>query len=100
MNFEPHRADRDALEVEEFYQKKGRGEFWVAVDDVTGEVVGTAGYYEIEDRHEERMEEGGRKSTKSVEIRKMYLAREARGKKLGRILLEVIFYTHAQIDTF
>lgn len=89
LNFEPQGADKDAIEVEEFYQKEGRGEFWVAEDDATGELVGTAAYYEVEDKGGGGMEEEEKGSAKSVEIRKMYLAREARGKKLGRTLLQV-----------
>lgn len=88
LEFEPEGADKDALEVEEFYQK---GEFWVVVDDVTGELVGTAGYYELDNKGRGEIEEEERtRSTKIVEIRKMYLASEARGKKLGRRLLQVL----------
>lgn len=57
--------DRDILQVEECYQD---GELWE-------KIVGTAGYYKIEEE--------------AVEIRKLYLLREARGKGLGRSLLQV-----------
>ena len=73
LSFEREGADRDAVCVEECYS--GIGEFWVVMDD-NGRMVGTAGYYEIEGKG-------------AVEIRKMYLLKEARGKGLGRKLLEV-----------
>ena len=76
LPFEPNGADRDAIEVEDFYLREERGEFWVVVDR-NGKLVGSGAYYEV----------GG--SEKAVEIRKMYLLPEARGKKLGRALLEV-----------
>ncbi len=79
LNFEPDGADCDALEVEVHYIRNKRGEFWVVVDDLTGELIGTAGYYELEVSHDEG----------AVEVRKMYLLPQARGKKLGRALLEV-----------
>lgn len=79
LDFEPEGADLDALQVEDHYLKDGRGEFWVVVDDISGKLIGTAGYYEVED-----------KDKRSVEIRKMYLLPEARGEKLGRALLQVI----------
>lgn len=75
LQFEPQRADRDAIEVEEHYQRNDRGEFWVITND-SNKVVGTGGYFEVN--------EPG-----CVEIRKMYLLPEVRGKKLGRAILEV-----------
>lgn len=84
LQFEPQRADRDALDVEEFYQRDDKGEFWVVIEDSTGELVGTGGYYEqVSATKDESC------SCKSVEIRKMYLAPSARGKQLGRTLLQV-----------
>lgn len=80
LNFEPQGADLDAVEVEEHYFEGGRGEFWVVVNEHT-KVVGTSGYYEVEDKDNEEL--------KCVEIRKMYLLPEARGKQLGRALLQV-----------
>ena len=76
LQFEPSGADRDAVEVEDCYLREGMGEFWVVVNR-SGKLVGSGGYYKI----------GA--SEKAVEIRKMYLLPEARGKKLGRALLEV-----------
>lgn len=79
LKFEPQGADLDAVEVEEHYE--GRGEFWVVVDELTGKLIGTSGYHEVEDK--------GNEELRCVEIRKMYLLPEARGKKLGRALLQV-----------
>ncbi len=73
LNWEPAGADRDVLEVEEFYQKTG-GEFWVV--ESGGKLVGTAAYYPVN------------RGNKAVEIRKMYLLGEVRGKGLGKFLLE------------
>lgn len=81
LNFEPQGADLDAIEVEAHYLKDGRGEFWVVIDEEAGKLIGTAGYYEMEDKDNEEL--------KCAEIRKMYLLPEARGKKLGRALLQV-----------
>lgn len=85
FDFEPHGADKDALEVEEFYHKEGRGEFWVAVDNVTRKLVGTAGWYELKNKHGRVREE----SKPRVEIRRLNLASEARGRKLGCRILQV-----------
>ena len=88
LDFEPQGADSDALEIENHYHKNNRGEFWVVVDEATSRVVGTAAYYELEEKSNgERKESNG--ESQFVEIRKMYLLPEARGKKLGRALLEV-----------
>ena len=75
LRFESEGADRDAIEVERFYHRDARGEFWVVLDE-GGKVVGSIGYHKLDDQQ-------------TVEIRKMYLLPEARGKKLGRKLLEV-----------
>lgn len=72
MGWEPAGADRDVLEVEQFYQATG-GEFWVI--EHQGRLVGTGAYYPI------------RRGENAVEIRKMYLLPEARGQGLGRFLL-------------
>ncbi len=73
LGWEPDGADRDVLEVEEFYLSKG-GEFWVI--EYQGEVVGTGAYYPIE------------RGENAVEIRKMYLLPKARGFGLGKYLLQ------------
>ncbi|MBD2082078.1 GNAT family N-acetyltransferase [Leptolyngbya sp. FACHB-17] len=69
---EPEGADRDVLEVENFYQKQN-GEFWVIERD--NKLVGTGAYYPIS------------RGQNAVEIRKMYLLPEARGVGLGKFLL-------------
>ncbi|NEQ39746.1 MAG: GNAT family N-acetyltransferase [Okeania sp. SIO3I5] len=73
LNWEPKGADRDVLEIEKFYQNIG-GEFWVI--EKPGKIVGTAAYYPIQ------------RGNKAVEIRKMYLLPEIRGKGLGKFLLK------------
>ncbi|MER3433983.1 MAG: GNAT family N-acetyltransferase [Leptolyngbya sp. ERB_1_1] len=69
---EPEGADRDVLEVEDFYQKKN-GEFWVI--ERQNKLVGTGAYYPIS------------RGQNAVEIRKMYLLSEVRGVGLGKFLL-------------
>jgi putative acetyltransferase len=73
LGWEPDGADRDVLEVEEYYLARG-GEFWVIEHE--GEIIGTSAYYPYPHRGE-----------KAVEIRKMYLSQKARGQGLGRHLL-------------
>lgn len=73
LSWEPLGADRDVLEVEQFYQKTG-GEFWVI--EQNDQVVGTGAYYPIS------------RGVKAAEIRKMYLLPTARGRGLGRFLLQ------------
>ena len=73
LSWEPSGADRDVLAVETFYTAVG-GEFWVI--EQQGQVVGTGAYYPVERGH------------KAVEIRKMYLSPTARGKGLGKFLLQ------------
>ena len=63
--------------VEEYYIKDNRGEFWV-VETHLGRVVGTSAFYK------------SNKGDESVEIRKMYLVPEMRGKGLGKALLNLI----------
>ena len=70
----PDSADKDAIEVEQYYFQKG-GDFWV-VENNQGKVVGSAAYYPIKKGHN------------AVEIRKMYILPEVRGKGLGRYLLQ------------
>ncbi|MFW6316563.1 MAG: GNAT family N-acetyltransferase [Cyanobacteriota bacterium] len=72
LDWDPIDTDRDVVEVETFYQQTG-GEFWLV--EAQGKVVGSAGYYPIS------------RGNKAVEIRKMYLLPEVRGKGLGQFLL-------------
>jgi putative acetyltransferase len=71
LGWEPLGADRDVLEVEQFYQN---GEFWVV--EQAGQVVGTAAYCPTH------------RGVRAVELRKMYLLATVRGKGLGRHLLQ------------
>jgi putative acetyltransferase len=73
LGWEPKGADRDVIEVEEFYQATG-GEFWVI--EQQGRVVGTSAYYPV------------KREDNAVEIRKMYLSSEVRRQGLGRFLLQ------------
>ena len=73
LGWEPLDADRDVLEVENFYLSTG-GEFWVI--EKQSQLVGTGGYYRVS------------RGEKAVEIRKMYLLPSARGLWLGRFLLQ------------
>lgn len=66
-------ADRDVIEIEECYLATG-GEFWVIEQHNT--IVGTGAYYPTS------------RGKNAVEIRKMYLLPIARGKGLGRYLLQ------------
>lgn len=72
LGCEPCGADLDVYEVEKYYQQTG-GEFWVVEQNT--KLVGTAGFYPIQ------------RGIKAVEIRKMYLLPEVRGKGLGKFLL-------------
>jgi putative acetyltransferase len=81
LAWEPEGADRDVLQVEACYLQIG-GEFWVVQQQ--DQIVGTAAYYPIE------------RGTNAVEIRKMYLLPEARGRGLGRFLLEQLEAAIAQ----
>lgn len=87
LEFEAQGADLDAIAVEDHYLKDARGEFWVVVDERSKKVVGSGAYYVID--HELKGERIKTKASAAVEIRKMYLLPEARGKKLGRTMLEV-----------
>ncbi len=66
-------ADLDVINVEECYLATG-GEFWIIEKQNT--IVGTSAYYPIV------------RGKNAVEIRKMYLLPIARGKGLGRYLLQ------------
>jgi len=73
LGWEPKGADKDVLQVEEFYLKTG-GEFWVI--EHQNQLVGTGAYYPI------------KRGKKAVEIRKMYLLSSVRGLGLGKYLLQ------------
>jgi putative acetyltransferase len=73
LPWQPTEADLDVLEIERYYTNR-QGEFWVV--ETEGKIIGTAAYYPIE------------RGENAVEIRKMYLLPEARGKGLGKYLLQ------------
>jgi putative acetyltransferase len=73
LGWEPKGADKDVLQVEEFYLETG-GEFWVI--EHQNQLVGTGAYYPI------------KRGKNSVEIRKMYLLSSVRGLGLGKYLLQ------------
>jgi putative acetyltransferase len=83
LGWEPTGADQDVLQVERAYQQVG-GKFWVV--EQAGEIVGTAAYHPIA------------RGTQAVEIRKMYLRPEVRGKGLGRLLLAQLETAIAEAD--
>ena len=73
LPWQPELADRDVVEIESAYLETG-GEFWVVEKNST--IVGTAAYQPIS------------RGQNAVEIRKMYLLPEVRGKGLGKYLLQ------------
>ncbi len=72
LNHEPSGADGDLGDVEFFYAKRG-GRFDVLEND-RGEIIGCVGLYPVD--------------THSIELRKMYLRQDARGRGLGKKLLD------------
>ncbi|ACK66205.1 GCN5-related N-acetyltransferase [Rippkaea orientalis PCC 8801] len=75
LPWQPEEADQDVLAIEQFYLAV-EGEFWVV--EHQSEIVGTAAYYPI------------LKGNNAVEIRKMYLLPQVRGKGLGKYLLKAL----------
>jgi putative acetyltransferase len=73
LGWEANGADRDVLQVEEYYLATG-GEFWVI--EHQNKLVGTGAYYPIQ------------RGENAVEIRKMYLLPSVRGLGLGNYLLQ------------
>jgi putative acetyltransferase len=83
LGWEPNGADRDVLEVESYYLDRG-GEFWVIEED--GQIVGTSAYYPCLEASATTVNSGD----EAVEIRKMYLHSQLRGKGLGKYLLQAL----------
>lgn len=81
LPWQPTEADRDVIEVEQAYLQAG-GEFWVV--EFQADIVGTAAYYPI------------KRGDLAVEIRKMYLLPQVRGKGLGKYLLQQLETAIAQ----
>lgn len=65
-------TDADVLELPDSYEAHG-GHFWV-VEDASGELLGSCGLFPLGDG--------------VLELRKMYLHPDARGKGVGRLLME------------
>ncbi len=80
LGWEPEGADRDVIDVAQYYLDRG-GEFWVIEED--GTVVGTSAYYPCLGASLLPHDRNG----KAVEIRKMYLQPKTRGQGLGKYLL-------------
>ena len=91
LHFEPEGEDIDVVDVENYYIKDDKGQFWVVNDETTNKLVGTAVYYKIIDTGQSYRDN---KRPNAVEIRKMYLLPEVRRKKLGRSLLKVYMYMY------
>ena len=72
MTPDQHGTDADLADIESFYPRRG-GRFSVVVD-AGGEVIGCVGLARV--------------NATTVELRKMYLRRDARGRGLGRRLLD------------
>ncbi|MBC8120545.1 MAG: GNAT family N-acetyltransferase [Gemmatimonadaceae bacterium] len=72
LSWQPESTDRDILDVRGYYQARG-GCLWVIED--RGQVIGTGGYCPDS------------RGNQAVEVRKMYLLRQARGRGLGSFLL-------------
>jgi putative acetyltransferase len=99
LGWEPQGADRDVLAVEEYYLDRG-GEFWVIENN--GIIIGTSAYYP----YLITSTEPENRCDRAIEIRKMYLHPNVRGKGLGRYLLgkleQAIFdrgYREIRIET-
>jgi putative acetyltransferase len=73
LTWQPEEADKDVIEIERYYLEAG-GEFWIVERE--RQIIGTGAYYPIS------------RGKKAVEIRKMYLLPIARGKGLGKYLLQ------------
>ena len=81
MGFEPDENDWDVVQVETAYWKTG-GEFWVV--ECEEQIVGSGGYHPCDRPLPEQ------DVSKSVELRKMFLASSVRGQGLGRYLLATL----------
>lgn len=70
---DPGSTDNDLSDIEKYYFNNG-GMFEVLIHSESRQIVGTVGLWHIDDGN--------------VELRKMYLDKNFRGKGLGRFLLE------------
>jgi len=69
---DPESTDVDLKDIERSYF--GRGGAFYVLEDKPGSIIGAYGLYSIDEA--------------TCELRKMYLNRDFRGKRLGRLLLE------------
>ena len=65
-------ADIDVVDVEKYYIKDDKGQFWVVIDEATNKIVDTAAYYEVIDSGQSHCEN---KSPNAVEICKIIYIR-------------------------
>ncbi len=75
LPWQPESVDRDVIEVEQHYHARG-GELWVI--EHPERLVGSGGFFPIE-RH-----------PGAVELRKMYIRPEMRGRGLGCFMLQML----------
>jgi N-acetylglutamate synthase-like GNAT family acetyltransferase len=74
---DPDGTDRDVTDIETHYLKRG-GVFEI-LEDAEGKLLGTCGLYPLDDE--------------TIELRKMYFAKELRGRGYGKKLLERMIET-------
>jgi putative acetyltransferase len=74
---DPDGTDRDISDIETHYLKRG-GVFEI-IEDAGGNLLGTCGLYPLDDE--------------TIELRKMYFAKELRGRGYGKKLLERMIET-------
>jgi len=72
LTFDPEQTDADLDDIEACYL--ARGGIFEVVEDDDGAIIGSVGLYPL--------------SATDCELRKMYLARSARGQGLGKALIE------------
>lgn len=72
LTHEPCGTDKDLADLD--YHYKGRGGRFDVLENEAGEIVGCVGLYPVD--------------THCIELRKMYLRKDSRGKGLGKKLLD------------
>jgi len=73
-------GDQEIKDLYSTYQGKGK-KYWVIIDLETNKVLGGGGYMRLKGTKEEE---------KICEMQKLFLRKEARGKNLGKNLVELI----------
>jgi putative acetyltransferase len=79
---DPNGTDADLTDIETNYTQ--RGGLFEVLENTDGEIVGTVGLVPI--------------SEEAVELRKMYFARELRGRGLGKQVLQQMIWTARQLN--